>query len=375
MDIRIKAAALLTAVICLTCLTPRSFGAQLPDTSTVSQTQPHVQDGSPTPEPASSNPQTDTQPVTEPRTQPSSEPQAPEDSAPAAVYNDSPSGQEQRAHTYQPRIMVTGYTVGDGYVQPDSAVKISIILKNMSSQTDVGNIKLSFKEPAGQIVCEGTGTEYLQSLGAGESYKWIINAKAAKTAQSGELIAAVTAEYEDAGGGSYSVTEDIRITVRQSVSLQYDGAQLPAKAVQGQTATLTVNLMNTGRSSLRNVMLSFDIDGLESGGSVLVGTIESGESKSGTANFNVDTQKLGEVKGELIIGYEDDYGQTYEQRAPLSTIIVEKVQVAQKAPEEQKPSLWWLFLIIGTAAGGAAGFGAAIIIKNNKQRRIDEQTL
>ena len=356
----ITLAALLTPV----CLAAETAVSSAPPASSVQDTPPE--------QPSAQEP---AEPARTESAEPSEVSAVNEPSASDSAQDDSVQPTQQQ-HIYQPRLMVTGYTVENDFLQPDTSGKITVTFKNMSRDTDISNIKLSFREPSGQLIFDGIASLYVDTIQAQDSYKWSFDAKAAKTAQSGEVTASVSAEYEDESGGSYSVSEDIRITVRQTVSLRYDGAQLPLKAVQGETVSISVNLMNTGKSVLRNVMLSFDVAGLTTGGSVLAGTIESGETKNSNANFNVSKDITGDVEGKLTITYEDDYGQTYEQTAPLSTLIVEKVETAQKNPEEEKkPSYTWLFLLIGAIAGGGAGFGVCTLINNLKQRKIDEETL
>ena len=134
----------------------------------------------------------------------------------------------------------------------------------------------------------------------------MINLTAANTAKSGEHKATITAEYEDDEGTQLTSSDTVRIPVRQSVSLEYSGAALPAKLVQGDSSAVSVVFMNTGKSTIYNCIMQFDVEGVSSGGSILIGTIAAGESKSGTANLRPGSGILGEVSGALTISYEDD---------------------------------------------------------------------
>ena len=97
--------------------------------------------------------------------------------------------------------------------------------------------------------------------------------------------------------------------------------------------------MNMGRAKQQH--WRFDLPGLNAGGSVLVGNLAAGESKLGSANLRVGTDVLGEVRGRLLIEYEDDYGRPYSQELPLSTTVAEKPKpvftaVGDKQEKEEK---------------------------------------
>ena len=129
--------------------------------------------------------------------------------------------------------------------------------------------------------------------------------------------------------------------------------------------------MNTGKSAIRNAKISFDIDGLETGGVLFIGMIKAGESKTGSANFQVSSSKLGDVKGTATLSYEDDFGKSYSESISLSSTIIKKKAVKSDSDMDKKKSkfsLWWLFLLIGLAIGG--GVGAIIPISINQSRRF-----
>lgn len=276
-----------------------------------------------------------------------------------------------------PKLMVTAYTLDGGYLMPDEKKILKVTLKNMHTAKRVCNIKLSLADESGDITPSGMGTAYVNSIGAGGTYTWEIELTAAHTSAIGEHRLTVSAEYEDSDGRSYGSTDTLRLNVRQSVKLQYDNAILPKKVISGDTQTVTINLMNTGKSTLYNCTVDFDIEHLQTGGSTFVGNIEPAQSGTAIANLRVGTDTLGEVKGKIIFTYEDDYGESYTDTVDVSTVIEEKVTKIESSETEQKQkhSLWWLFVLIGFLLGGAVGFGIPWIIKDKKQRKEDDLRL
>ena len=284
--------------------------------------------------------------------------------------------EEEREDNSQPRLMVTGYVVENDYLTPEKEGKITVTLQNMHPSKSVKNIKLSIGDETDEIRPDGMGTKYVSSIGAGKIYSWEIPVSVIHSATVGEHKLSFSCDYEDEFGSGYSANDTLRVQVRQPAKLDFDGAKLPVKVVQEDTVTLNINLMNTGKATLYNCRVEYDIEGLEAGGSSFAGEIPVGESKTATANLRVDSEKTGNVKGTIKITYEDAFGKSFEKEQEVKTLIEKKVIKAEKKEEEEKKNpLWWLFLLGGLAVGGGLGFGIPFAINSKKQREEDEKRL
>lgn len=285
---------------------------------------------------------------------------------------------EENTDFSAPRLMVTEYALSEESLSPEKTAVLKVTFKNYSSKKAIYNIKLSLADPSGEIITTGMPTKYVNAVYAGSTYVWEIELKAVNTASIGQHDLQITAEYEDKNYSSYSSSDILRIDVRQSVKLSYSGAVLPKKVIQGDTQTVTVDLMNTGKSRIYNCTLDFNIEGMQSGGSVFVGNIEPATNAQGSANLRVDSNILGEVTGKITISYEDDYGKVYKETVEVSTVIEEKVEqiseLTNKEDEDKNP-LWWLFILIGLITGGSIGFGIPWFINDRKQRKEDDLRL
>ncbi len=277
-----------------------------------------------------------------------------------------------------PRFIVAGYELSEKSLSPEKAAVLKVTFKNYSSAKAIYNIKLSLTDPSGDILSVGMPTKYVNSVYAGNSYIWEIELKAVNTAAIGQHDLQITAEYEDKYFNSYSSSDTVRIDVKQSIKLSYNGAILPKKVIQGDTQTVTINLMNTGKSNIYNCVLDFNIEGMQSGGSVFVGNIAPATNIRSSANLRVNSDTLGEVTGKITITYEDDYGKEYKETVDVNTVIEEKVEQVSSTVEEEKEKqypLWWLFILIGLAVGGSIGFGVPWLINDKKQRKEDDLRL
>lgn len=284
---------------------------------------------------------------------------------------------EEKQNTSQPRFMVTAYDTG-GNITPSGKSTLKVTIKNQSKDKKIQNIKLSASEDSGEIIINGTGTQYVQSVKAGGTYTWNLEITATKAAQAGIHKIAIASEYEDEYGTSYSASDSLPITVSQPAELDFSSAQLPASVYQGDTQTLALNLMNTGKGKISNCKIDFESDSMNSGGTVFVGDIAAGESKSANLNLRIAADKLGNATGTIKIYCENELGESVEKTAEISTSIEEKPQETnadETEKKEKKNPLWWLFALCGAAAGGLCGWGIPTAIRARKQRKEDELRL
>lgn len=288
---------------------------------------------------------------------------------------------ESEADRSQPRLSVTSYSIEGDSLLPGEQKKLTVKIVNNHPEKAVRNIMLRFAAADGEITCEGVGSQYLTALDAGESYVWTLSLQAAHTAASGVHNASVSMEYEDENGGSYQASDPLRLAVRQRVQLVWDSLLFPPTVVIGDTVSLSLTLQNMGGAALQNVLLTFDTEGLGGAGSVLVGTIQAGESSGVSANFNVTAATPGDIKGTVHLQYEDDYGDLHTEDIPFSAQAIEQPQEpdAETEKKQQQESrgmrLWWLFLTGGLAIGVGGGAGVVYSVFSRKNRLQDEERL
>lgn len=279
-----------------------------------------------------------------------------------------------------PRVMVIGYELDKENLTPEETAKLKITFKNFSSTKAIKNIKLTLDDPSGEIRVNGMASSYVPVVYAGSTYTWTLDIIAAKTATVGLHDLQFTAEYEDVNFSSYSASDTIRINVKQTVGLTYDGIMLPSVCVQGETVTISSNFMNSGKSLIRNLTINCDIKGLESGGSTFVGEVPVGESTVAGTNLRTSSDMTGTTEGTVTITYENELGEKFKETVKVSTVIKEKSEVSTPDEEEEeetakKGGVKWIFLAVGAVLGGGLGYGIPTAIRNKKQRDEDEKRL
>ena len=275
-----------------------------------------------------------------------------------------------------PRLMVTDYGLDTGMLTPGEAGKLTVTLKNTNNRRAIFNLKLTLSDDSGDLIQNGMNTRFVNAVYAGGTYTLEAELTARHNAAVGRHSLTLTAEYEDGEFQSYASSDTLFLDVRQTAELSFSGAELPAKIVEGDTVTVALTLMNTGKAQLSNCRADFDIPGLLGGGTAFGGDIAPGESKTVSANLRAESERLGEAKGTVTVTCEDEYGETYVKTAEVSTVIEKKVEVAAAPAEEQKKTLpWWLTGGAGLLLGGGAAFGVTYGVFSAKQRKQDELRL
>ncbi len=235
-----------------------------------------------------------------------------------------------------PQAEITAFQAGSDYLNAGEDGEIRLHVRNTSDLRVMKNMAVRLQDTSGDILPLDVDTVRIGHLSAGESKECVIPVTVAQKAATQLHTVEITVQYTYGGGKTGSTSVKYTVDVRQPVHLAYTEATLPVRVTHGDVPSFSITLMNMGKSTISNTLLTFSIPGLSNGGSVLAGTIEPGESKAAATNFRVDNGTLGEVSGTLTISYDDAYGEAHKIELPLKTVIEEKVMQVYGAQEERE---------------------------------------
>jgi hypothetical protein len=282
----------------------------------------------------------------------------------------------------QPKLVVESYKCSAEPLEAGAEAALTVTLKNTSSTQAVKNIKLSFKDESGEILPETTGSVYIEKIRKGGSAEGGFDIRVAQSASARAHVLTVTMEYENGNAAPFSSEDIIVLDVTQRIRLEYEQPALPAKVTEGDNVAFSMNIMNLGKSIVYNVLLTFEIPGLNNGGSVLVGNLQPGEAKAGASNLLVSPVGglYGDTSGSVLLSYENEAGEQFKREIALKTRIEKKVVAAstdtKKTEEKGKHSLpWWAWGGGGVVIITAAGLAIIRLLKSRRQREIDERRL
>lgn len=254
---------------------------------------------------------------------------------------------------------------------------LSATLTNPNPYADLTGLTLRVTDETGDVLPASTDTLLLPDIPAGESrtveISLKVRANAAVTLHSLRFDISWTAL--DIPG---TWTESFTLPVNQTIRLAYGGVQVAATLLQGDLASLTIPVMNLGRSDLRNVLVTLDMPEESIHQSVLVGELPSGETRQAKLTFTPNMEVLGMVEGTLTITAEDAYGnQTSESVGFFITVEEQPVTVVSAAAiEEEAEQTPWLTISLGAGCGALLlGWMIHGAVLRGKIRKLEEERL
>ena len=166
----------------------------------------------------------------------------------------------------------------------------------------------------------------------------------------------------------------------QPSKVHLECGDIPAEAASTDTLMLSVKVQNLSRTPVNNVRVSLKGKGLFPKEKVFVGNMEAGTQGEGVMRVYVGTRTMekpgvdpgtsesemfGNVKGKLVLAYEDSRGNTHKEEKKFKLEITKPKIQTLKVEKPKKANSWWFSVI----AAGGAGMLAVIVLLLGRLRR------
>ena len=162
--------------------------------------------------------------------------------------------------------------VVDADLHAGETCPLTVRVANPYPNVEIRDVLLTVTDSKQEVVCENAEEISVGTLAPGASAELEIPMKALPTASINlhSLKFGLTFTALDA---KQTCEQTFNLPVNQEMRLEQGGIQMAASVIQGDTASLTLPLMNMGRGELRNVYVTLTMPGVVEQQSVLVGTI------------------------------------------------------------------------------------------------------
>lgn len=290
-----------------------------------------------------------------------------------------------------PKLIVESYSISSDKIYAGETFDVTVTLRNTSSSEDIQNLQIGFKDT--QEVAKlvpasgGSNTLYIKKIAKGDSVTEVISLQTAPDTEAKAYTLGLDFSYEGASDNkAYTAGETIAIPILQKIRVKFDDPTIyDSEAWVGQSCGMYVRMYNMGKSSLYNCMIEVEGEGLEMEETYFGGNISSGSTMS--ADFSVIPSVAGEIQGEVVITYEDVYGEPSEERLPFTLMVNEEVtfddpmmgmegmdgmEVYGPGMEESGGGMpWWGWVLCGLGVV-ALGVGGLTIYRKKRARHLED---
>jgi hypothetical protein len=277
-----------------------------------------------------------------------------------------------------PRILLEDYYLGDDYVQAGQTFPLTLLFRNTSKNTAVANIKVSLSSEGDIFAPVGSSSSfYFPEISPGEAVEHTIRLHPQPNAEHKVYSLVAQLDYQDEDGNQLKDQETISLPVVKEIKLVTSDVEISPEVYMGSPTSITLDLYNTGRSTVRNLMITTEGDFEVQNGTLFIGNLEAGHDDYYDATL-VPAQE-GELPGKVIISYEDELGQPYQLEKAFTLTVMPAAPPPMFGPEmpleetAQSPLKKWMI------AGGILLLLATVItiilIRRRHHRRMKEVEL
>ena len=253
---------------------------------------------------------------------------------------------------------------------------LSVTIQNPSERVGLENLSLTISDPSGDILPKELDTVALGNLMPGES----LDLSFPVTVLSSAKVTPHSLHFDFSGqslGQEAKLSVSYTIPVRQEIRLEQGGLRMAESVVAGDSITATLPLMNMGKADIINAMVTISLPGITERQSVLVGTIQPGETKQAQITLTAPKNALVESSGTVTVSGEDNDSNSVSFDLPVSLTVEEAVKtdvLDTQTAAKQKTPVSVIVLSIVCAVLVAALIMQSILLRG-KLHRLEEERL
>ena len=257
--------------------------------------------------------------------------------------------------------------------------EVLVTLENPCAATIIEDLELKISDASGHILPKNAETLKIGTLPIGESVTVSYPVTVMEKATVAPHVLKLDLNWT-ALGAAASCSSNNTVSVSQEIRLEQGGVKMAQSVYAGDAVTLTLPLMNMGKADVVNVLATVSMPGITDRQSVLVGTIQPGETKQAQMILSPAKDIAGEFSGTVAVECTDQDGNPASLWVPVSLEVEKPVKADSEkalsggtAQAEKTPAAVWVLacgcalLLTGLAAQG--------IVLRRKMHLLEEEKL
>ena len=221
-----------------------------------------------------------------------------------------------------PKLIVEKFSLSADRLFAGETFTLTMYLRNTSTTEGIRNLEINLSDPTGTILPGGTssGTMFIDAIGKDETVTQDIVLQSAPDAEARAYTLGVSFSYDGASSRQpFTAETTITLPISQRIRIKADEPASYGEPWAGQPYDTYMNIYNMGKSTVYNCAINVDGPGMSMFEPFFGGNIGPGSSIG--ADFSLLFETGGEVKGDIVVSYEDVYGEVLELRVPFERYV------------------------------------------------------
>ena len=254
---------------------------------------------------------------------------------------------------------------------------ISITLTNPCETVPFEQPVLQVSDSAGDIIPRRSGVMYLSDLAPGETVIVQFPMTVLPKASVSPHIIRLDMNWKALGQTAVQ-SENHTLPVTQEIRMEHGGLRMADSVVAGDTITVTLPVLNRGKASIIDVMVTLELPGIVERQSVLVGVIAPGETKNAQLSITPGKHLEGGFSGIITVTATDNDGNPAEITLPIALSVEKPVQYDESSMQAAEKNKTDPVVMYALAAGCGILLIAFVIqgaVLRKKIRNLEEDRL
>ena len=235
-------------------------------------------------------------------------------------------GQSFSSNAMTPRVMMTEYSLDKDDIYPGDTFTLKFKLKN-TSKYRIMNLKCTLVSDGNFIPVDSVGTGYLDEIAGESEEEMSFTLESVKGLEEKSYSIKIKTEYED-WDGAYKAEDTIYVPIKLKTEVLVSDTYVAEEEIRlGDNIEIVSIINNTGAADIYKVTAQVTGHNIADSTS-FIGNIKSGKNANvdliTKATTHDDPRDVTEYENDLIITYEDIYGNKYTEKVSLGKLNVQE---------------------------------------------------
>ena len=275
----------------------------------------------------------------------------------------------------EPKVIVNSANYG-GAAYIDKTFTLSTVATNISEYLDLENVSVRVELPAGIAVADGNSQSLVGKVPKGgiisHDFKLVITGVENNVTS---LPVNIVYEYEAFVKGArktYTNIHSVAINIEQETKFEISKLEFMEVITAGEEDSITVYLLNKGKTSANNVTIEIISPQLDGPQTVFAGNIVPGSESVQDIYFTV--YETGVFEGKVVVTYENTKGKQATMEKEFTMEVMEAYEYKWDEPVFTEPVIMeepnqFPWVAVAGAAVAVAAVAVVIIIKKRKSNK------